>query len=405
MSGYAEDNIRKLNITFLTREFPPMIGGVGDYIVRLAAKLGSAYKVDVITSNHPEIVNSNMNSTAFYNACPSIKLWNVLGILSFLREISKRKCGIIIFQFTPFMYSKYGFGLYFLIWLLAAKIIYSTKIITTVHETYNSWGNNIKTYSISFLHRFQFLLLGMISNNVVVTTAQREKIARKWFFWKKSDIHCIPVGSNINVFPLEFADKKKFRERVADDSSIIVSTFGLLETGINYEETLNNLALFRLENSNINFKFLIIGGVRAIDSQRKKKIDELIHYLGLDDYLYCTGYQNESRISEFLQITDVFILNRADGPSTRSGTLAAALSHSRPVLANRGSIIDPLFKDGENLLFFNSAEDFRIKLSEIIRDKDLRKQISENGKKLYDSKLDWDVIAGQYFSIIKDHDK
>ena len=92
---------------------------------------------------------------------------------------------------------------------------------------------------------------------------------------------------------------------------------------------------------------VVAGGTTslALPEDEARQVDRelrgLAHDLGLDDGVTWTGYRPAAETSQLLTPADAVVLPFAAGVTTRSGALAAAVTHGAPVVAAAADPPDP----------------------------------------------------------------
>jgi glycosyltransferase involved in cell wall biosynthesis len=327
--------------------------------------------------------------------CPTrvsreISRWGWRGLTQLLRACRQARAGTVVLQFSPFMYGRRGVCLYLAGWLAAVRLLSRARVVVTFHELYNGWGRHPLTAGVSLVHRLHCFAVGLLAHAVVFTTGRRAALGRRWFFWKPRRVHGVPVGSNI---PCVAAGA-----RSAGAPPYQISTFGLLQTGVCFEELVQALAGLVHEDG-VNARLRLIGDWTAADPRRKQRLDELVGALRLADHVQWSGPQPAEVVSRLLAASDLYVCYRTDGPTTRSGTLAAALAHGVPVLANRAAELDPVFAGNEAVQLFADAIDLRRQCRELLADAARRAELGRRGREFYLAELTWERIAQQYADI------
>jgi glycosyltransferase involved in cell wall biosynthesis len=112
--------------------------------------------------------------------------------------------------------------------------------------------------------------------------------------------------------------------------------------------------------------------------------------------VHSPGSLPEEELSLRLWASDLVLLPFTDGVSTRRGTLMAALAHGRPVLGLHGASTDDILADSREALVLTPAGDsaaFARRAVELTGDPPRLLAIGEGGRRLYESRFDWPVLA------------
>jgi glycosyltransferase involved in cell wall biosynthesis len=352
-----------MRILCLVKKMPPH-DGVGDYSHRLVTALRARGHVTTLL--------------------PGETLWNWRGLGRFLAACREFQADVIAFQFSPFMYGRRGICLYLIGWLAAARWLGRANVVITFHELYNQWQRRPLGWGLALLHRFQFFALGTIANALIFTTTRRHTLGRRWFFWKRSAVHRMPVGANI--LPLT---------ATLHQDRMVLTTFGLLQRGVHFEELLRVVAKL-VQEDGFSLTLQILGDWSVADPRRKQELENLVAAHHLREYLECSGPLSEAELSQRLASSDLYLYWRDDGPTTRSGTLAAALAHGLPVLANRAPEMDDILAQRGAVALFEDANDLRRLCAELLRQPERRADLSRRAREFAASTLGWEHIAAAY---------
>ena len=150
-----------------------------------------------------------------------------------------------------------------------------------------------------------------------------------------------------------------------------------------------------------NYHLLIIGGSAGDRDSINNQIyidetQKIIEEKGLSHRIHWTGYLPENRVSSWIKTADMMVFPYQDGVSTRRGSLMAALAHGMPIVTTEAEIINPLLKDGENMLIAPRGDIAALieQVARLAKNLDLMAQMGENAKATADS-FTWPKIADQ----------
>jgi len=107
-----------------------------------------------------------------------------------------------------------------------------------------------------------------------------------------------------------------------------------------------------------------------------------------------------NKVKQFLTEIDVFAL--FSGLEGFGQSVIEAQLMKKPTICSNVGGIPEIVKDGYNgfLIEKNDHTKWKNKISEILNDKNLAKEISQNGYDLVSSSFNWDVIAKRFFDIL-----
>jgi glycosyltransferase involved in cell wall biosynthesis len=163
----------------------------------------------------------------------------------------------------------------------------------------------------------------------------------------------IPIGSNVPPVPPPGYDRIAERARWGvGPGGFLLGYFGFLNESKGGEELVRALA--RLVEQGAPVHLLMVGGrVGSSDPTNRAYagwVESLIAELGVEGRIHWTGYTRPEVVSAGLLAADACILPYRDGVSFRRGTLHACLAHGRAVVTTRPAAPLSEVRDGENML-------------------------------------------------------
>ncbi len=205
-------------------------------------------------------------------------------------------------------------------------------------------------------------------------------------------IYLVPNGVDLNKFGKEFSysELDEFRNNLEVKSyEKVIVTLSRLEKKNNVEAVIE--AVHKLDNK--DRKLLIIGSGSLEDYLKTK-----VKAFEIENQVVFVGSIKHEELPKYLAISHVFVR-----PSISEGLGTAfleAMAAGVPVIGTNVGGIPDFLKDFETGLFSSTyAEDIAKKIDLILRDEDLRKKLTDNGRKLVEEKYQWDDIAEEYKQI------
>ncbi|TAK30648.1 MAG: glycosyltransferase [Chloroflexota bacterium] len=392
--------MRPLRVLFVSGEFPPMQGGVGDYtalLLRALMKLGDtasvgpvlprkdvrpgaggeplSHKLSHLHQHHgltcDVVTTANRGVPATSTVFPIVPRWDLHDWPTLAGLIRARQPDILHIQYQT---AAYGMRpLVNLLPLLLRATHSRVRVVTTYHDLRVPFlfpkAGPVRGWANWLLAAGSHALIATNDEDLVRLSGQgrsktsyandhapgsvrlgrardsRGRDARAPRHPASSSrTVLIPIGSNIPVSPPRAYAREAWRARlgVKEDQSLL-SFFGLL----NHSKGLDTLfsAISGLPPE-YPVRLIMIGGT-AGDSDRtnieyRQRMLDLCHTLGLDERVIWTGYTNPAEVSGHLLASDIGVLPFRDGASFRRGSLLAALSHSLPVVTTTHRTGHPL---------------------------------------------------------------
>jgi glycosyltransferase involved in cell wall biosynthesis len=288
------------------------------------------------------------------------------------------KYEVIILQYNPFMYGRWGFAP----WLLPALHLKGraphTRAVLMVHESYVPMVNWRWT-AMGLWQRAQLLALRLETNAIFVSTELWAVNFRK--SWLRRETYHLPVGSNL---PDMRAEREAQRTKLRIPSgAIVLATFG--------QHHPSRLADYIVCAANA---VAASGGPVVLMNlgagiQRLTGLDERVAF-------YSPGYLPTEALARCLSTADIYLAAFVDGVSTRRTTLMSALQHNLAVVGTDGPLTDKILRssrDAVRLVPVGRPEAFAETVRQLATTPEDRRRLGERARLLYQRNFDWPVLA------------
>jgi len=399
--------MREPRVLFITGEFPPMQGGVGDCTNEIAKGLAAlGAEARVLTSTR---VSSTMqwSVTGEFAILPIIREWGWSSLSAVTRVVREFAPGVVHIQYQTGAFRMHP-AIDLLPHYLRRQKAISACVATTFHDLRVPYllpkAGPIREWVTRVLAR---------SSDVAIATNDEDYL--KLETWNVKRLSLIPIGSNITTTPPPNYQTNQWRARfgVAEKETLLCY-FGFLNESKGGETLVRALAQVP------NAKLLMIGGqVGASDATNAaylEKVRGLISKLGLIERVIWTDYTPPEIVTANFLASDICVLPYRDGASYRRGTLMAALAHGLAVVTTtprfpgvihpgtahqgRGESPLPQLCDGENCLLVPPDDPTVLALA-ILRaaaSPELRAKIGAGARKIA-QRFTWDKIAQQHLEL------
>lgn len=331
-----------MKVLFITGEFPPMQGGMGDYTRQLGLALADlGCQVHVITSDQAGPVDR-------LTVYPVVRRWKWgcwRPILRIIREIQPQ---VIHIQYQAAAYGLHP-AINFLPWRVRRLGKYRPHPVVTFHDLRVPYlfpkAGPVRRWVVNQLAR---------ESDAAITT-NREDFENLGRDLSPSAPVLIPIGSNIQPRPPADYDREAWRARWgAGPEDFLLCFFGFINERKGVDTLLH--AMHRLvtdPSCPVHPRLLFIGGQTGTSDPTNiaflGRVQALISELGLEPYVCWTGYIPEEEVSASFWASDLCVLPFRDGVSFLHGTLHAALAHGMPILTTRPRVHLPELVPGENI--------------------------------------------------------
>jgi glycosyltransferase involved in cell wall biosynthesis len=401
-----------MRVLFITGEFPPMQGGVGDCTSEIAKGLAAlGCEVRVLTST-----KAGAPDAARSTVMPVIGRWDWSSLPAIARAVH---------EFTPHVvhiqYQTGAFGMHPAINFLPRYLHPRTGDEGRAPRR----GLQPRQYVVATFHDLRvpylFPKAGPVRNWVTQALARssdadiatNDEDYLKLETWKLRRLSLIPIGSNVAALPPLKYDRAAWRAHLGlAENETLLCYFGFLNESKGGETLVRALAQVP------GAKLLMIGGqVGASDLTNMSylaHVKALIAELGVADRVLWTDYASQEIVAANFFAADLCVLPYRDGASFRRGTLMAALAHGMPIVTTtpRTEMVDasqmslhkflPKLRDGENCLLVppDDAQALANAIEHGAASPELRAKISAGARELSNA-FTWDKIAQQHLELYR----
>jgi polysaccharide biosynthesis protein PslF len=366
-----------LKVGIVTGEYPPMRGGIGDFVARLAGELADR-GVSVNLCTPPGASDTRLPVTSVAGWGPG----SLLAIRSWARQ---HELDLVNLHFQTAAFSMSPF-----IHLLPD--IAPTPVVSTFHD---------------LREPYLFPKAGALRGAIVHHLARRSALA---IVTNEADalalhalphIRTIPIGSAITDNPPQGYDRVSWRAAHcgATDDEFLVGYFGLMNASKGVDDLV--LALSQLRDQQPIVRLIVIGGDAGdndpTNSAYRQQVIDQIGRLGLGDRITWTGYADERVTSGHIHAMDCLALPFRDGASFRRSSLIAAIEHEKALITTVPSHPDLRMVHGVNALLVEIGQPDALAsvITHLSRQPNLRHTI-EAGIRMLKKDFDWESIAGAY---------
>ncbi|MEY3990115.1 MAG: hypothetical protein RI985_1196 [Chloroflexota bacterium] len=381
-----------MRILMISAEYPPMMGGVGDYTRRLNGALTQqGHEVAVVTGNQGQAYR---DAARIYPV--RVQRWDRSCIVTIKQIIAKLQPDIVHIQ-----YQTGAYNMNVAINTLPRKLSYERKnglkVVTTAHDL-------LPPYlfpKAGALREWYTKRIVRDADAAVMTNAgdYHRVMNDSKGAWNQNTMF-IPIGANVTPSPPPYYERSLWRERFELASGgMLLAYFGLLTHSKGIETIID--ALQELPTTT---RLVMIGGAgdSEADQTYAQQLKQKIGRAGLDQRVIITGYAEPTDVSAYLMAADAIVLPFNDGYSYRRGSLITALAHQVPIITTKSSAEvsqDPLPEliDGTHALLIEpqNVSQLVAAIQRIQQEPELAFMLSRQGRELTDV-FSWDRIVQQH---------
>lgn len=314
----------RLSVCFLTGEFPPGIGGVGDYTALLASHLAADGCDVAVVAQRPAGTGEDGRGSGGEGG-PRVHWVSDWGParLAWLARLAREQA----FDVVHLQYQAGAFARSRMIHLAPAllrRLGAGAEFVTTFHDlrvpSLFPKAGPLRALAVRLLVRGSD---GVVFTHPADLVRSGRKLGATW----------IPIGAN--VIPRVQAPRTAAREqwRIGPDE-IVIGFFGFVNANKGVDALLEAAGLLRTEGMPIRLLFVgdEAGTTDATNATSAARARATAARIGIDQQVTWTGPLAADQISVALSAATLAVLPYSDGASLRRGTLLACLAHGLPVV-------------------------------------------------------------------------
>lgn len=285
----------------------------------------------------------------------------------------------VALQYNPFRYGRAGFAPTLLSDALALKRA-AVPLVVMVHEAWVKMAD----WRLTLMGLWQRLQLRGLIRLADATTTSTEALAHEI---GAGSVH-VPVAAN--VAPVGVS-RTEARDLLGLDDLLTVTLFGRAHPSRALDYAENAIAALAESRGSEKLAVLNLGA------------DAPMPKLPSGIRLISPGRQDERQLSLGLTASDVVLLPFVDGVSTRRGTVMAALAHGRPIAGLTGENTDSILAGNPDAIMLTPVGDptaFARAVIDLASDPERRAALGEAGRRLYESRFDWPVLARNVIGVL-----
>ncbi len=376
-----------MHICYITADYPPRLGGVGDYVWHLSREMRRrGFDVTVVTTEGLGGTSDSDERTA-PRVLAVIRNWNLRGVPKLLRVLQRVAADAYVLEYVPYMYGRGGVALWLVLFFWTFKLKRLGPLVINAHELWRPPYRSAKDKLLTLASFAGFLSAVWASTTLVITNVFRETLATRVLGINPKRVKRIPVGANIIPSP-------RRRGRAHNDRDFHVVTFGCWHEDRAVEDVVEAVASLRRTR---RIGLSVIGDFTGNGKQRAR-VRAVTEKAGREEWLEITGCLPAAQVSGYLTRADVFVSPLAGGPSGRRGSLLTALAHGLPIVAYDGGERDDIFQDGANVVLANAGERAGIvtALETIINDRRKQRSLAAKARATFEEHFAWPKIAARW---------
>ena len=336
-----------MRVCFVSGEYPPMQGGVGDCTHELGRALVQlGHQVVVVTSQVQTFGVLETPKVSEPTVYPIVSTWNWSSWTHVLHTVYTSQSDVLHIQYQTAAYAMHPAINFLPLRLRLNK--QRPRIVVTFHDLRVPY----LFPKAGVMRLWVNWLLARCSDAAIATNIEDYLSLRHWSLGHCS-LYSIPIGSNIHPQPPPGYDRSAWRSLLGVvEDEVLLCYFGFLNESKGGETLFRALA--ELVSRGRKAKLLMIGGqVGESDPTNLvhfERVKALSSELGLINLVLWTGYTPPEQVSANFLAADICVLPYRDGVSYRRGSFMAALAHGLPIVSTQPRVPIASLVDGENIL-------------------------------------------------------
>jgi len=388
-------------VLLISGEYPPTVGGVGDYTATLASQLGAAgVATAVLTGRGGAAAGA---ATGVVDVVRTVPDWSVRGWPAVRAALREWRPDVVHIQYQAGAFAGRG-GIALLPWWLARRG--GPPVIVTLHDRHAPYlfpkAGPLRPRAFHALTRHAAATIATNGDDWAALRADAALAPR---------LHLLPIGSNIPPLTGEARAVARDATRAAlgvGPDTVVVAYFGLVGASKGVDTLLDAFAdasTGRAAGDDLHL--LLIGGeASATDGAHFGADGDLagaIRARGLPGRVTVTGALDTKAVAAHLAAADLAALPYRDGASWRRGSLLAALAAGLSVVTTTptpgydaaGAL--PALTDGDAALLVAPADPpaLALALGRLAGDAALRGRLADGALALA-AHFDWATIAAAH---------
>ena len=377
-------------IHLVTPEYPPAIGGVGDYTRQVAEALANAgddvhvWCPAVRYAQGAPSVSSGGGGEP--HSASSVMIHRTLGAFS-ASDLRRTSAGLdafpsqrrILVQWVPHGYGWRAMNLPFCLWL-RRRAAAGDRVELMVHEPYLEFAGSWRQAAAAAVHRLMTIVLLHSAARVWMSIPEWQRRLQPYALGRVMPFTWLPIPSALNQPPHDAV--AAVRSTFGGEPMRLVGHVGTYGSLVS---TLMDELLPGLFSSAPHARLVLIGAnggayASAFLTRHPQHRDRII----------TTGYVEPAHMATHVAACDVLIQPYPDGVSARRTTTMAGLFLGVPVVTTSGHLTEPFWERSQAVRLSPVGDwgTFNAHVCRLLSTPDERRRLSSDARRYYDEHFD-----------------
>ncbi len=368
--------------------YPPRECGIATFTQDLTTAMDKKFN----PTFKSKILAINDESSSIYNYKPSVKLQvdetDVEAYINIAKRINHSKTIQVVNIQHEFGIFGGDYGEFLIPFLETLK----KPVVTTFHSVLPNPDLRRKKIVQAIAKR---------SSAIIVMAQKAVDILSDQYEISRSKLNVVPHG----VPTVSFKSTEQFKKSLGFENKIILSTFGLINSGKGIEHVIQ--ALPSVVEKYPNLLYIVIGEthpkVRKEEGEHyRNKLIKLVTTLKLTNNVrFYNKYLSLQELTKFLCATDIYIAPALDLNQICSGTISYAMGCGKSIISTPSLYAQEVLSDDRGILVnFADTNAMSNSIRMLLDNKELKKEI-ENKAYEYSRSMTWPNVAEGYFKVFK----
>jgi glycosyltransferase involved in cell wall biosynthesis len=367
----------KVAIHLVTPEYPPAVGGVGDYTRVVARGLAEAGE-DVHVWCPP---GGKRDASDRFIVHPDLGRFGGddlerAGRLLDAFDAPRR----VIVQWVPHAYGRRAMNLTFCLWLWK-RALRGDRIELMVHEPFLMfWEGTWRQTAAALVHRVMTLILLQAARQVWVSIPAWERMWKPYLLGRPVPFRWLPIPTSLRV-PSQI-EVSTVRQRLTADSGPVVGHFGTYGSAV-ASMLLEILPAILAEPARPHVLLIGAGSEDFLPRLLSRCPDSR-------DAVRATGFVPDEALSGYVAACDLLVQPYPDGISARRTSAMAGLFLGVPIVTTKGRLTEAFWeKSGAvRLAPVGDRATFLGHVQQLVEHPEVRRQLAGRARALYDETFD-----------------
>ena len=363
----------------ITPEYPPQVGGVGDYTALLAQQLRAAGESPHVWA--PGSDEDSSNGSNLHRVLGSFDAASLAAADLLLDRFAGPRS--LLVQWVPHGYGRRSMNVGFCRWLARRVRLHGDSLELMVHEPFLEF-RGIRQSAAAAVHRWMIYTLLGATEHAWLSIPAWESMLRP-YAPANLKMDWLPIPSTIPLAAT--AESAKAIRVKLGEPLLLAGHLGRYSTAI---RAMLEPVIVELLRHHADLSFLLLGS-----GSNEFRIELFSHYPDVSGRLFATNYLPSAELSPYLAACDLLIQPYPDGASSRRTSLMAGISHGIPVLTTAGHLSESVWRDcaAVSLVPANDTRALLALAHALLRSPEERSRIGTAGLRLYRERFDWPQVV------------